>query len=115
MTMENQGHTIEALFEQAVEYGQTRAELAVLKTIDRVSDELSSAASHIVAWLAWGFAFLIVNIGLCLFLGEALGKVYYGFFMLAGFYSFMGIIFYLLRHTFIKTMVCNAIISHTFK
>jgi hypothetical protein len=113
--MDTHEHTLEDLFEQAVEYGQTRMELAALKTVDKVSDAVSSAVSYTAAVMLLGLAFLILSIGLALLVGDALGKSYYGFFALAGFYAIAGIFFFLLRHTFIKTMVGNAIISHSFK
>jgi hypothetical protein len=35
-----------------------------------------------------GLFVLFLNIGLSIWLGEILGKTYYGFFVLAGFYAF---------------------------
>ncbi|MGE5315499.1 MAG: hypothetical protein ACM3Q4_12455 [Acidobacteriota bacterium] len=113
--METQEHTFEALFEQAVEYGQTTIELAALKAVDKVSDVVSTTVSMTAVAVTFILAFFILNIGLALLLGDVLGKSYYGFFALGGFYLLIGILFYALRHTFIKSMVSNAIISGAFK
>ena len=110
-----QEHPFETLIDQAVEYGRTRIELATLKAVDAVSDAVSTVVSYTVAFILMALAFLILSIGLGLYLGDVLGRSYYGFFVLAGAYLIIGLLFYLLRHTFIKTMVGNAIISHTFK
>ncbi|HLP16623.1 MAG TPA: phage holin family protein [Bacteroidota bacterium] len=108
-------HSFETLIEQAVEYGQTRIELTTLKAVEKVSDVISSVVSVSAAFILLIIAFLVLNIGLGLWLGDVLGRSYYGFFALGGFYVIIGALFYVLRHTFIKTMVGNAIISGTFK
>jgi hypothetical protein len=40
-----------------------------------------------------------------------MGKYYYGFFAVAGFYAFLGIIFYAAREVLVKKPVANTIIE----
>jgi len=72
-------------------------------------------ASNLVSWLiVLIFAvlfFLILNIGVALWLGELLGKSYYGFFIVAGFYALLALIFSIFRKQLIKNPVNNSIIE----
>ena len=58
---------------------------------------------------------LTANIGIALWIGEVLGKSYYGFFVVAGFYVLAGLIIYNSRHQWIKDPVSNAVISQMLK
>jgi hypothetical protein len=44
-------------------------------------------------------------------LGEALGKSYYGFFVLGGFYILVGVIFQAFKNKWVEEPVSNAIIK----
>jgi len=46
-----------------------------------------------------------------LWLGELLGKSYYGFFIVAGFYALLALIFSIFRKQLIKNPVNNSIIE----
>jgi hypothetical protein len=56
---------------------------------------------------------LLANIGLALWIGFMLGKAYFGFFCVAGFYALLGFVFYFLMHKWLKRSISNAIISNT--
>ena len=108
--MENKVIFIEPLLERAEEYGRTSYELFKLKTLDKTTDLASTFFSRGIILLSF-FAFLfIVNIGLALWIGDLLGKSYYGFFCVSGFYGLAGIIFYLLRDR-IKRSFGDSIVS----
>jgi hypothetical protein len=53
----------------------------------------------------------MLNIGLGLYLGSMLGKSYYGFFVLTGFYLIIGTLFYLFRNKWIREPISNVIIK----
>jgi uncharacterized membrane protein len=111
--MENNTHgPIEALVEKAEAFGKTSLELYRLKAIDKSSGIISSLASNIVL-TAVGLVFIaVLNIGLSLWIGELLGKFYYGFFIVAAFYALAGVILFLFRNRWIKNPVSNAIIRN---
>jgi hypothetical protein len=102
---------IESLIEKGEQYGKTTFELLKLRTIDKTAD----VSSNIVSWLVVGvFAvlfFLVLNIGIALWLGELMGKSYYGFFVVSGFYALLAIVFAIFRKQFIKEPLNNSIIS----
>jgi hypothetical protein len=54
---------------------------------------------------------LVLNIGVALWLGELLGKNYYGFFIVAAFYLFTGMVLHFFLHNWIKKPVSNLIIT----
>jgi hypothetical protein len=58
---------------------------------------------------------LLLNFGLAFWLGEILGKVYYGFFVVAGFYCFVGIVLHFLMHNWLKKIIGNYIVKQVFK
>src|SRR6478736_37710 len=101
--METQAHSFESLFGRAGEYFETRVELMKLKSIDKSSDIISSAISR----LAIIVTILILTIGLALLIGEQVGKSYYGFFIVGGFYIFIAFIGYLVRNRLLKTPIAN--------
>lgn len=111
-TTEDKTGLLEALAEKAEAYGKTNLELVKLKTLDKAAGALSSAVSRVVAVLLL-FMFLgIASIGIALWLGELLGKTYYGFFVVAGVYAIVGLVLYLVKDNWIKKGVNNAIIEH---
>jgi prolipoprotein diacylglyceryltransferase len=54
-------------------------------------------------------------LGIALWLGEILGKLWYGFFIVAGFYAATGLVVYFFMREWIKNMVSNFIIKHVLK
>lgn len=109
--MENQPITFGSLFEKAGDYLETRLDLLKLQAINKSSDVTSSIVSRIAILLIISFAIFILNIGLALWIGEWLGKVYLGFFVLAGFYGLIAIIMHLFRRTWLKEPVSTMIIK----
>ena len=102
---------VEAIVGKAAEYAEARAKLLKLKVVDKTSDTASDIASSGVSLLFILFFVLIASIGLALFLGELLGKNYYGFFVVAGVYGLVGLIIYANRKSFIKRPVSNFLIG----
>lgn len=77
---------VEMLVEKVEEYAKTSAELYKLKAIDKGTDLFTSVVSRLYIILIIALFFLLVTIGLSLYMGEVLGKTYYGFFAVAGMY-----------------------------
>lgn len=102
---------IEPLIERAQEYGKTSFELYKLKVMDKTVGVASTAVSHGVVGLVLSMFFIVLNIGVALWLGELLGKSYYGFFCVAWFYGIIGSVLYFFMFNWIKKRVSNSIIS----
>lgn len=109
--MDEQSNVIESLIEKGEQYGKTTLELLKLKTLDKSADVASTIISWAIVVVLAVLFFLILNIGIALWLGELLGKSYYGFFVVAGFYGLLGLIFALFRKKLVKDPVNNSIVS----
>jgi hypothetical protein len=111
--MDTQKNLIDPLFEKAESYGKISFELLRLKALDKTADVSSTLLSRLLfILLAAVFAFTI-NIAVALWIGDLLGKAYYGFFIVAGFYALAAIII-LIAHPSIKNRVNNNIIKQLF-
>ncbi len=113
--MENNSGQINSLFEKSKDYLETRIELAKLKISEKTSDVVSDLISKLIVVSLISVFVLMLNIGIALWLGELLGKNYYGFFVLAAFYGIVGLVAYLLREKWIEQPVTNAIIKKMHK
>jgi uncharacterized sodium:solute symporter family permease YidK len=113
--MEDNAKLFESLFERATEYGKTSFELAKLKAIDKTSDVVSSIIPHSVVFVLIGIFMLFLNLGLAFWLGDILGKIYFGFFVVAAFYVIAAIIIHFFMHKWIKKLICNSIIKQLLK
>jgi hypothetical protein len=113
--MEDNAKLIESLLERATEYGKTSYELIKLEALDKTSDVVSSFIPHYVVFVLIMSFLLFFNLGLAFWLGEILGKTYYGFFVVAAFYGIIGIVLHFLMHKRLKKIVCNYIIKQVFK
>jgi len=99
-----------SLLEKAEAYGKTSFELYKLKAVDKAAAALSSVVSSAIALLTLFLFLAMAGTGIALWLGVLLGRMYYGFFCVAGFYALAGIILYLVKDNWIKRSVNNAII-----
>jgi hypothetical protein len=109
--MENQPNNFESLFEKAGDYLETRMELWKLKATQKSSDIISTIASRLILICIMMLFVMLLNIGIALVLGEWLGKPYYGFLILAGFYFIAGLIFSAFKNKWVKEPVTNAVIK----
>lgn len=101
---------IQELFEKAEDYGKTTIALLKLKAIDKSANVISSLAVKTVILLVVAMFLLNGSIALALWLGLLMGKTYYGFLAIAGFYGLMAILFFLFRYQWIKKPVSDSII-----
>lgn len=109
--MKNQPNTIGSLIESAGDYVETKVELFKLKAVDKSSDIVSSIASWLVIALFIVFGFIIINIGLCIWLGELMDHAWYGFFVVGGFYLLLATLILSFKSKWIKQPVSNLIIK----
>ncbi len=109
--MENQPNTFGSVLENAGDYLETRLDLLKLQAVNKSSDVTSSVVSRMIILLMVSFAVFILNMGLALWVGELLGKVYLGFFVIAGFYMLVGLLLHLFRRTWLKEPVSSLIIK----
>lgn len=109
--MENKSTIFDPLFERAKAYGKTSFELYKLKAVEKTSGISSTFASRAIAFFVFSLFVLMASVGISLWLGELLGKTYYGFLCVAGFYGIIGGILYFFMHNWIKKGINNSIIK----
>jgi Putative Actinobacterial Holin-X, holin superfamily III len=113
--MEDNAKLIESLLERAVEYGKTSFELAKLKALDKTSDVISTLIPQTIILVLVASFILFLNLGLAFWLGEILGKTYFGFFVVGAFYGVIAIILRLFMYKWLKKHFCNYIIKEVLK
>jgi hypothetical protein len=113
--MEDKAKLLESLLNSATDYGVTTYELIKLKALDKTADVVSSVVPHSVVLILLSSFMLFLNLGIAFWLGEILGKLFYGFLIIAGFYLLTGSIIYFLIYKWIKKTVCNYVIKQMLK
>jgi ABC-type dipeptide/oligopeptide/nickel transport system permease component len=108
--MEGKATLIEPLLERVQEYSKTSFELLKLKSLDKTADVASTLISRSLLTIVLSLFALTLNIALSLWLGDVLGKNYYGFLVVASFYGLAAIILFFI-HPVIKAHVSNSIIT----
>ncbi|WP_310556960.1 hypothetical protein [Flavobacterium sp.] len=111
--MKNSTTVLETLFEKTTVYVKTSIELYKLEAVSCLANIISSIAVRLIVFFVFVLFSFFLNIGMALFLGEWLGKVYYGFFAMALIYIFLAILFLLFQNQLIKNPICNFIIRKT--
>ena len=106
---------LETLLERATEYGQTSIDLVKLKTLDKTTDIVSSFIPLSVVILFIVSFLLFLNLGIAFWLGEILGKTFYGFFIVAAFYFLAGILIHLFLNKWIKKLVGDYLVRRLLK
>ncbi len=109
--MESTNNLIDPLMDRIETYGKTTLELSKLKALKAgivVTTSLVSRLSVIVMIL---LSVLVFSIGIALFLGDLLGKSYYGFFIVASFYLLIGVISHLFLDKWIRRPIGDMLVS----
>jgi hypothetical protein len=108
--MENKSTNVEELFQKITDYADTRVDLFKLKTINRISGYISSAITIVILATLFIILLFCITVGLALVIGEWIGEVYYGFFIVSGIYLIIGLVFYSMRKKLLKTPISNKLI-----
>jgi hypothetical protein len=113
--MEDKTNLLDSLLESATDYGITSFELIKLKALDKSTDIVSSLIPYSVFILLIASFLLFLNLGIAFWLGELLGKLYYGFFLVAGFYILAGLIIRFFLYNWIKRVIGDYFVKHMLK
>ncbi|MDP3916598.1 MAG: hypothetical protein Q8R96_22970 [Bacteroidota bacterium] len=115
IAMEDNTNLFETLFASATDYSKTGFELIKLKALDKFSEVVSSLISHYIVLIVIASFTLFVSLGLAYWLGEILGKIYFGFFAVAVLYGISGLVINFLFHKTIKRIVADYLIKKVLK
>ena len=106
---------IEAIVSKAGQLAETKLELWKLKTVNRIASTVSSLIAVIAVVLCIVVALMIVSFGAAVWIGNSLGQLSYGFFIVGGFYVLVGILLFVFRKPLLKTPLSNLLIDKIVK
>lgn len=109
--METPADSIESLFERAETYARTTYELSKLKLLETTNIVITSIIARLSTILMVAMFSFILSIAIALWLGDILGKAYYGFLIVAGFYLLAGIVLHFFLHRWVKKPISELIIK----
>lgn len=113
--MQEEPTDIDILLSDAGDFVETKAALWKLKTIERLAD----VSGELVAGLAMigltCFVIILFSIGVALWVGELLGKSYYGFFAMGGLYVIIALVMLVRRDRLLKDPFSNMLIRKILK
>ena len=109
--MESTAAQIQEIVSKTREVIETRVKLCKLKAVDKGSEVISSLSATVIVLVLALLFFVFLSFGLAYLIGEWLGKVYYGFLIMAGIYGLAGLLIYSFRKKFIKGPVSNRLID----
>jgi hypothetical protein len=113
--METPISLVEDLFERGEAFGKTSLELVKLKGLETTTVVVTTLIWRFSVIITLSLFTLVLNIGIALWLGELLGKSYYGFFVVAGFYLLTGLVLHFFLHNWIKKPLSELIITQALK
>ena len=113
--MEENTNLVESLLERAAEYGKTSYELVKLNVVDKSSDAISSFMPQTVVVAIIGSFMLFLSLGIAFWLSEVLGKFYYGFLLVAGFYALIAIVSHFFMRKWLKRIFYDYLIRQMLK
>lgn len=108
--MEEQSR-IDQTIEHAKEYVETKWDLIILNTTEKVSNAASSIATSLILILVMSFVLLFSSIGVAWYIGEQNGSASMGFLIVAGFYLIVAVLFYFMRNEWLKIPIINSILK----
>ena len=109
--METPASLIESLWEATEDYGKTTYELSKLKVLETMTITVTTLVSKLAVILVVSLFVLVLTIGIAFLLGDVLGKVYYGFFIVAAFYLIAAVILHFFLTRWIKEPIIDLIID----
>ena len=109
--MESPSVKLESLLDSIESYTKTTFELSKMKALEHIARIAPVGLSRIVVVLWFSFFGLLLSVGIALWLGDVMGKVYYGFFTVAAFYLITGLLLHAFLHKWISARVSHFILS----
>ena len=80
-------NNLEDIVNSTVDLVETKTEIWKLKAVGKISDTVSSIISIIAVMLLAGVSITILSFGVAYWIGNELGNLHYGFFIVGGFYD----------------------------
>ena len=113
--IEERKELVEDLFEKAEAYVKTNINLVKLKAVDKIAITVSSAVSTAVAAIFGLFFLVLLSIAFAVLSGEAMQSMPAGFFIVAGFYGLLTLLFVVFGKNVMKKTIGSSIIKDFLK
>lgn len=105
----------EKLYSKVETFGSTSYDLAKLKSIEATTIVATSLTTVLSVTVMVVLFTIVFNIGVALWLGDLLGKAYYGFFIVALFYLVVGLVLHFFLRGWIKGPMSRLIIKEVLR
>jgi hypothetical protein len=106
---------LDILLSDAGDFIETRTTLWKYKGIESLADVSGELVAGLAMIVFVSFVIIIFSIGFALLIGDWLGKSYYGFFIIGGFYAVVAIILFVGRRRWLKDPFSNMLIRKILK
>lgn len=106
---EEKTNVVESLFEKIEEYSKVAFKLFMYRALEKSSVVVSGIITRLILFVIFLIFFLFLNIAIGFLLGSILGKAWYGFGILAGFYLIAGLLVLVLNKS-LKKLFANLVI-----
>jgi hypothetical protein len=113
--MSEQQTNIDMLLSDAGDFIETRTTLWKYKGIESLADVSGELVAGLAMIVFASFVVIVFSIGFALLIGDWLGKYYYGFFIMGGFYSIIALIIFAGRRRWLKDPFSNMLIRKILK
>jgi hypothetical protein len=113
--MQEQKSDIDILLSDAGDFIETRTTLWKYKGIESLADVSGELVAGLAMIVFVSFVVIIFSIGFALLIGDWLGKGYYGFFIMGGFYAIIALVIYARRGKWLKDPFSNMLIRKILK
>lgn len=113
--MEEENPGLDGLLNKSKKYIDTNIELYKLIALEKSTVVISSLVYRLIIFTIITISTVLFNIGIAYWLGEMLGHVSYGFFIVTGFYLILALLFYLFKDQLVKRPISEILIGQILK
>ena len=109
--MQEENNPFEKLTENLKEYANTRYDIVTLKITQKAANIGSQTIAVLLIGIILGLFLLFINLAAALYLSSLLNSKYIGFFIVAGFYFLLTLVFIVARKKLIINPLRNLIVK----
>jgi ABC-type phosphate transport system permease subunit len=109
--IESHSNKIDILLNKSKHYLNTTYTLSKYRAIEKIAGWIPSIVSSLVVNIVLVLFIIMLSIGLAFYIGEVLEKLYFGFFIVAGFYFIAWLVLYSFLKKWIEKPISNKLIS----
>lgn len=109
--IEERKEILEDLFERVESYIKINVQIYKLRAVEVVAEAASSIMANILIAIIAILFFMLLNVGIAIWLGSLLNSPSHGYFILSGFYLVILILLWMFRKNMFKKSVTGGIIK----